>query len=94
MITLRSKLIRLAYAQPSIRVHILPMIQGGEILPMRRAASEDEDLCVVCGKPGEIIRYTVRGMDGTAIAGRVFLKGTALCDRHQAMCDSYMVGRD
>lgn len=43
------------------------------------------DLCVVCGKPGEAIRYTVRGEDGTPLSGRVFLKGTVLCDPHQNM---------
>lgn len=45
------------------------------------------DLCVVCGKPGEAIRYTVRGADGTALSGRVFLKGTVLCDPHQDMLE-------
>lgn len=43
------------------------------------------DLCVVCGKPGEAIRYTVRGENGTPLSGRVFVKGTVLCEPHQEM---------
>lgn len=45
------------------------------------------DLCVVCGKPGEVIRYTAKGKDKTVLAGRVFVKGTVLCDPHQEMLD-------
>jgi hypothetical protein len=45
------------------------------------------DLCVVCGKPGDQIRYTVRGADGTQLTGRVFLKGTVLCESHQEMLE-------
>jgi hypothetical protein len=59
-----------------------------------KSAAEDEDLCVVCGKPGEVIRYTVRGKDGSKLAGRIFLKGTALCDPHQEMCESYTASKD
>lgn len=43
------------------------------------------DLCVVCGKPGEAIRYTVKGENGTPLSGRVFVKGTVLCEPHQEM---------
>lgn len=46
-----------------------------------------DDRCVVCGKPGEQIRADVRGMDGTPLAGRVFLRRTVLCDTHQEMLD-------
>jgi hypothetical protein len=60
--------------------------QGGKAAAM--------NLCVVCGKPGSVVRFTVRGMDKTPIAGRVFLKGTVLCDDHQEMCDEHMVSRD
>jgi hypothetical protein len=94
MASLRSKLIHLAHVSPSLRSHILPLLQEGTPLPMSRRAAEDEDLCVVCGKPGEKIRFTVRGMDKTPLAGRLFLKGTALCDKHQDMCDSYTAGKD
>ena len=43
------------------------------------------DLCVVCGKPGEAVRYTVKGADKTPLSGRVFVKGTVLCETHQEM---------
>ncbi len=43
------------------------------------------DLCVVCGKPGEAVRYTVKGENGTPLSGRVFVKGTVLCEPHQEM---------
>jgi len=43
------------------------------------------DLCVVCGKPGEVIRYTARGVDMTPLSGRVFVKGTVLCEPHLEM---------
>ena len=43
------------------------------------------DLCVVCGKPGEAVRYTVKGADKTPLSGRVFVKGTVLCEPHQEM---------
>ena len=73
---LRAGLIRLAHANPELRPHILPIL--------RTAAG---DRCVVCGKPGEEIRYTVRGMDGTDLTGRVFPKGSVLCEKHQDMLD-------
>ena len=43
---------------------------------------------MVCGKPGDEIRYNVRGSDGTELAGRVFIKGSVLCDKHQEMLES------
>ena len=43
------------------------------------------DLCVVCGKPGEVIRYTVKGDAGTPLNGRIFVKGSVLCETHQEM---------
>lgn len=45
------------------------------------------DLCVVCGKPGEVIRYTAKGSDRTPLSGRVFIKGTVLCEAHQEMLE-------
>lgn len=52
----------------------------------RRSAATPK--CVVCGAEGEEIRYTVKGKSGTALAGRVFVKGTVLCEEHQEMCDN------
>lgn len=77
MSTLRSSLIRLAHTHPTLRPHLLPLL--------RTAAG---DKCVVCGKPGDEIRYNVRGSDGTELAGRVFIKGSVLCDKHQEMLES------
>lgn len=72
---LRSRLVRLAHARPELRPHLLPLL--------KTAAADDK--CVVCGKPGEAVRYNVRGSDGTELAGRVFIKGSVLCDKHQEM---------
>lgn len=74
---LRSKLMRLAHSNPGLRSHLLPLLT-------KTAAG---DKCVVCGKPGEEIRYNVRGSDGTELAGRVFIKGSVLCDKHQEMLE-------
>jgi hypothetical protein len=38
--------------------------------------------CRVCGRPGEVLRYTVKGDDRGPLSGRVFVRGVAcLCDR-------------
>lgn len=50
-----------------------------------RVASEGK--CVVCGEPGEVIRFFVRGADRTELAGRVFPKTSILCPRHASMCE-------
>lgn len=47
------------------------------------------DLCVVCGKPGEEIRYSAKGMDRTPLSGRVFVKGTVLCETHLEMLGGF-----
>lgn len=76
MNTLRSRTIRLAYADLALRPHLLPLL--------RMAAG---DKCVVCGKPGGEIRYNVRGEEGTELSGRVFVKSSVLCGKHQDMLE-------
>lgn len=45
------------------------------------------NLCVVCGKPGEVLRFTVRGSDGTPLGGRIFVKGSVICPAHEEMLE-------